>query len=64
MSGRKMFVAVSAVAVCAMTVAAHPAEAPLLDRTDSAYAPAHRVVPAPIMGIRGETLLLSRPANA
>ena len=45
------------------TAVARPAEAPQLDHRDPAYALDHKIVPAPVMGIRGEATALRVPAN-
>jgi hypothetical protein len=64
MGRRKKFVVASAVAVCAMTAAAHPAEAPQLDQKNPSYSSEHKIVPAPVMGVRGEAGVLAPPVHS
>jgi len=61
MGGRKKLVVATAVAACAMTAVARPVDTPQLSRADPAYASDHKIVPAPVMGIRGEAQILMVP---
>ena len=63
MEGRKKLVVASTIVAYEMTAVARPAEAPEFDHRDPVYALDHKIVPAPVMGIRGETTVLRVPAN-
>lgn len=58
MGGRKKLVVATAVAAYAMTVVARPLDAPALNHVHPAYSSDHKIVPAPVMGIRGEVRIL------
>jgi hypothetical protein len=61
MGGSKKLVVASAIAAYAMTAAARPAEAPQFDYRSPGYASSHKLVPAPVTGIRGEAGVLKTP---
>jgi hypothetical protein len=64
MGRRKKFVVASAVMAYAMTVVAHQAQAPQLDQKNSSYSSEHKIVPAPVTGIRGEAGVLAHPVHS
>jgi hypothetical protein len=64
MGRRKKFVVTSAVVAYAITVTAQPAQAPQIDPKSPAYSSEHKIVPAPVMGIRGEAGVLAPPVRS
>jgi hypothetical protein len=63
MDGRKNLVVASRIAAYEMTAVARPAKAPQLDHRDPGYTLDHKIVPAPVMGIKGEATVLRLPEN-
>jgi hypothetical protein len=51
--GSRKRVIVLAIAASAMLTSVHPLEAPELELKNPEYARHHRIIPVPIMGIRG-----------
>ena len=56
--GRSKWLVASSFAVCAFGVVTSPANAPLLEYRDPAYASSHQLAPIPVMGIRGDARVL------
>ena len=61
MAGRAKRVVASTVAAYAMTVVTFSADAPAFHYKNPAYSPSHQLVPAPIMGVRGDAWVLRLP---